>query len=120
MATKLNARDRIALYHLGWFPVPTYNRFVHKNVLNKIFKLKRLNRGYKNLFYFMLTPRGFKLYKTKIPKALRLDICFKTSEAMTAKHADLKNDITSRYAQFIYENFLKRELMKDRNKFISD
>lgn len=48
MATKLNARDRIALYDLGWFPVPTYNRFVHKNVLNKIFKLKRLNRGYKS------------------------------------------------------------------------
>lgn len=66
----------------------------------------------------MLTPRGFKLYKTKIPKALRLDVCFKKSEVMSAKHAELKKDIASRYAQFIYENFLRKELMKDRNRLI--
>jgi len=100
--------------------VPTYNRFVHKNVLNKVFKLRRIKRDYNKLNYFMLTPRGFKLYKSKIPKALRLDVCFKNSEAMSAKHAELKKDITSRYAQFIYKNFLRKELMRDRNRLILD
>jgi hypothetical protein len=120
MAKQLNVHDRNSLYNLGWFPVPTLNKYVQRNVDKKIFKLKRLNRDYKTQLYFSLRPRCFKLYKTKIPKVLRLDICFKQSGKLTAKHTELREKIEIMYAQFIYKNFLKRELMKDRNKFILD
>ena len=120
MATKLNFRGRKDLYAIGWFPVPTYNRYVHKNVFYNFFILKRLQRGYRTQLYISLTLKCFKLYRTKIPKDLRIDACFNETQKMSAKEEEFREQLRNVYAQYIYQKFLKPKLSRDRQKVSFD
>lgn len=121
MATKLNFRDRKDLYEKGWFPVPTYNRYVHKNVFYSFFILKRLKKDFRTQLYISLTPKCLKFYRTKIPKDLRIDACFNETQKMSAKEEEFREQLKNVYAQYIYLKFLKHKLNRDRKKvsFIS-
>jgi len=119
MKTKLNNSDRAALYEKGWFPVPTYNKCVHHNFFAGNFTVKRIRRNFeKSQVYFSFTPKGLRAFEKNVPAALRIEECFKTDKSLRKDSQKLTDRIRICYAQYIYNSFLKRELTRDRTKYM--